>query len=282
MAGSMKDIKLRIKSVEGTMQITKAMELVASSKLRRARQKVEQSRPYFEVLERTLTDIASMNLDYQSRYLAKREEKKALYIVIAGDRGLAGGYNSNVFKAVAAATEGSDYCVLPVGKKAVEHFERRGVESLTKAFAEVGEVSVSDCFEIARMVCKGFLNGDYDRVFLCYTEFVSMLSQQPRVTRVLPFVCPEGVDPKQNRNLIKYEPNSEEVFDAIIPEYVAGMVYGGICESVASEQGARRTAMESATKNAKEMIENLNLYYNRARQGAITQEITEIVAGAEH
>ena len=109
-----------------------------------------------------------------------------------------------------------------------------------------------------------------------------MLSQQPRITRVLPFVCPEGTDPKQNRNLIKYEPNSEEVFDAIIPEYVAGMVYGGICESVASEQGARRTAMESATKNAKEMIENLNLYYNRARQGAITQEITEIVAGAEH
>lgn len=282
MAGSMKDIKLRIKSVEGTMQITKAMELVASSKLRRARQKVEQSRPYFEVLERTLTDIASMNLDYQSRYLAKREEKKALYVVIAGDRGLAGGYNSNMFKAVAAATEGSAFCVLPVGKKAVEHFERRGAEMLTKAFAEVGDVSVSDCFEIARMVCKGFLNGDYDRVFVCYTEFVSMLSQQPRITRVLPFICPEGADPKQNRNLIKYEPNSEEVFDAIIPEYVAGMVYGGICESVASEQGARRTAMESATKNAKEMIEHLNLYYNRARQGAITQEITEIVAGAEH
>ena len=282
MAGSMKDIKLRIKSVEGTMQITKAMELVASSKLRRARQKVEQSRPYFEVLERTLTDIASMNLDYQSRYLAKREEKKALYVVIAGDRGLAGGYNSNMFKAVAAAAEGSAFCVLPVGKKAVEHFERRGTEMLTKAFAEVGDVSVSDCFEIARMVCKGFLNGDYDRVFVCYTEFVSMLSQQPRITRVLPFVCPEGMDPKQNRNLIKYEPNSEEVFDAIIPEYVAGMVYGGICESVASEQGARRTAMESATKNAKEMIEHLNLYYNRARQGAITQEITEIVAGAEH
>ena len=282
MAGSMKDIKLRIKSVEGTMQITKAMELVASSKLRRARQKVEQSRPYFEVLERTLTEIASANLEYQSRYLAKREEKKALYIVIAGDRGLAGGYNSNMFKAVAAATEGRDFCVLPVGKKATEFYERRGAGIMTKAFAEVGDISVADCFEIARMVCKGFLAGEYDRVFLCYTEFVSMLSQQPRITRVLPFVCPEGVDPKQNRNLIKYEPNSEEVFDAIIPEYVAGMVYGGICESVASEQGARRTAMESATKNAKEMIENLNLYYNRARQGAITQEITEIVAGAEH
>ena len=282
MAGSMKDIKLRIKSVEGTMQITKAMELVASSKLRRARQKVEQSRPYFEVLERTLTEIAGANLDYQSRYLAKREEKKALYVVIAGDRGLAGGYNSNMFKAVAAATEGREFCVLPVGKKATEFYERRGAGIMTKAFAEVGDISVADCFEIARMVCKGFLAGEYDRVFLCYTEFVSMLSQQPRITRVLPFVCPEGVDPKQNRNLIKYEPNSEEVFDAIIPEYVAGMVYGGICESVASEQGARRTAMESATKNAKEMIENLNLYYNRARQGAITQEITEIVAGAEH
>ena len=282
MASSMKHIKLRIKSVQSTMQITKAMELVASSKLRRAKQRVEQSRPYFEVLERTLTDIAAANLDFRSPYLAKREPRRALYIVLAGERGLAGGYNSNMFKMMASATGGQDYVVLPIGKKAVEYFERRGVPMLTRAFAEAGEISVADCFEIARLVCKGFLAGEYDRIFLAYTRFVSMLSQTPVLTPVLPLAVPEGAEPAKNRDLILYEPSSEEVFDAIIPEYVAGMVYGGMCESVASEQSARRMAMDSATKNAGEMIENLNLYYNRARQAAITQEITEIVAGAEH
>lgn len=282
MAASMKDIKLRIRSVQSTMQITKAMELVASSKLRRAKMRVEQARPYFETLEATLQSIAAGNLDFSSPYLAKREAKRALYIVIAGDRGLAGGYNSNVFKAVAADAEGKDYMVLPVGKKAVEFFQRRKVPLLTQAFEMAGDVSIADCFEAARMVAKGFLKGEFDRVYLVYTKFVSMLSQVPVITPVLPFALPEGIDPKQNRQLILYEPSSEEVFDAIIPEYIAGMLYGALCESVASEQGARRTAMDSATKNAGEMIESLNLYYNRARQAAITQEITEIVAGAEN
>lgn len=282
MAASMKDIKLRIRSVQSTMQITKAMELVASSKLRRAKMRVEQARPYFETLEATLQSIAAGNLDFSSPYLAKREAKRALYIVIAGDRGLAGGYNSNVFKAVAADAEGKDYMVLPVGKKAVEFFQRRKVPLLTQAFEMAGDVSIADCFEAARMVAKGFLKGEFDHVYLVYTKFVSMLSQVPVITPVLPFALPEGIDPKQNRQLILYEPSSEEVFDAIIPEYIAGMLYGALCESVASEQGARRTAMDSATKNAGEMIESLNLYYNRARQAAITQEITEIVAGAEN
>ena len=284
MAGSMKDIKLRIKSVESTMQITKAMELVASSKLRRAKQRVEQSRPYFEVLERSLTEIAGANLDFRSRYLAKREAKRALYVVIAGDRGLAGGYNSNMFKAVAAATEesGMEYSVLPIGKKAVEYYERRGIPMVTKAFGEVADISVADCFEMARIICEGYVAGQYDEIWLGYTEFVSMLTQTPQLQKILPLQLPEGVKPEANRNLIIYEPDSEEVFDAIVPEYIAGMIYGGMCESVASELGARRTAMDSATKNAKEMIGSLNLYYNRARQAAITQEITEIVAGAEH
>ena len=278
---SMKDIKLRIKSVESTMQITKAMELVASSKLRRAKERVEHSRPYFETLYRTLYDIAAANTEFQSPYLTKREQKKVCYIVIAGDRGLAGGYNSNMFKAVAADAEGKDYCVLPIGKKAVEYYQHRGVPLVTDAFGIVGDLSVSDSFEISRMVCEKFLKGEFDAIKIGFTQFVSMLTQTATVLPVLPYDAPRPERGKARRELILYEPNSEAVFDAISPEYLAGVVYGAMCESVASELGARRTAMDSATKNAGEMISSLNLYYNRARQAAITQEITEIVAGAD-
>lgn len=278
---SMKDIKLRIKSVESTMQITKAMELVASSKLRRAKERVEHSRPYFETLYRTLYNIAAANTEFQSPYLAKREQKKVCYIVIAGDRGLAGGYNSNMFKAVAADAEGKDYCVLPIGKKAVEFYQHRGVPIVTDAFGIVGDLSVSDSFEISRMVCEKFLKGEFDAIKIGFTQFVSMLTQTAMVLPVLPYDAPRPERGKARQDLILYEPNSEAVFDAIIPEYLAGMIYGAMCESVASELGARRTAMDSATKNAGEMISSLNLYYNRARQAAITQEITEIVAGAD-
>ena len=155
----MKEIKLRIKSVESTMQITKAMELVASSKLRRAKERVENSRPYFETLYATLFDIAAADSEFSSPYLAKCEKKCCLYIVIAGDRGLAGGYNSNILKAVEADAEGREYCVLPIGKKAVEYFERHKIRILTDSFAIAGDISVSDCFEISRLVCQKFLEG---------------------------------------------------------------------------------------------------------------------------
>lgn len=281
MAGSMKDIKLRIKSVQSTMQITKAMELVASSKLRRAKERMERARPYFETLQATLADIAAANTEFASPYLAKREVKKTCYIVIAGDRGLAGGYNSNLFRLVAAEAEGKDWCVLPVGKKALETFQRKGVPILTDAFAVVEDVSVSDCFTMSRLVASGFLKGEFDEIAVCYTRFESMLSQAPKVARMLPMDPPRPSGGK-SRSLVLYEPSSEAVFDAIVPEYFAGMIWGAVCESEASEQAARRTAMDAASKNAGEMIESLNLHYNRARQAAITQEITEIVAGAEH
>lgn len=280
MAGSMKDIKLRIKSVESTMQITKAMELVASSKLRRAKERVEQSRPYFETLYRTLYDIAASNTEFRSPYLARREIKRSCFVVIAGDRGLAGGYNSNMFKTVEAAMAGKDVCVLPIGKKAVEHFKRTGAPLLSEDYAVVGDLSVSDCYGISRMMCQKFLKGEFDEINIGFTQFVSMLNQTATVLPALPFDAPRPEHGKAARSLILYEPNSEEVFDAIIPEYLAGLIYGAMCESVASELGARRTAMDSATKNAREMIDKLNLYYNRARQAAITQEITEIVSGA--
>lgn len=284
MAGSMKEIKLRIKSVESTMQITKAMELVASSKLRRAKERVEHSRPYFETLYATLFDIAAADSEFSSPYLAKRETHRRLYIVIAGDRGLAGGYNANILKAVeadAADAPEQGYCVLPIGKKAVEYFERHNASILTSSFAVAGDISVSDCFEISRLVCQKFLAGEFDEIRIAFTQFVSMLTQTASILPVLPFDAPRPKPGQERESLMLYEPDSAAVFDAIIPEYLAGVVYGALCESVASEQGARRTSMDAATKNAGEMIEHLNLYYNRARQAAITQEITEIVAGAD-
>lgn len=280
MAGSMKDIKLRIKSVESTMQITKAMELVASSKLRHAKQRVEKSRPCFEVLHQTLADIAANNTDFSSVYTVARPVKRTCYVVIAGDRGLAGGYNANVFKAAAAHMQGRDCCVLPVGKKALEQYQRLGTDILSKEFAQAEDVSVGHCFTMARMLAQGFLNGEFDEVYVVYTNFVSMLTQTPAVLRLLPLNAPKRTEPGPHQ-LILYEPDCESVYNAIVPEYLAGLVYGALCESVASEMGARRTAMDAASKNAGEMIENLSLHYNRARQAAITQEITEIVAGGE-
>ena len=282
MASNMKAVKLRIKSVQSTMQITKAMELVASSKLRKAKERAEVCRPYFTELHETLKDIARENTDFSSVYAKESPNNKTCYVVIAGDRGLAGGYNTNLFKCLEASAEGKDYMVLPVGKKAVEYFRQRGIEALTEQFAEVGNISVADCFEIANMLCTEFRKGTFGHIELCYTVFNSMLSQQPSAIPVLPLKdLTDKQDTKSIRNLILYEPDASEVFDAIVPEYLAGLVYGGICESTASELAARRMAMDAATSNAEEMIDQLNLYYNRARQASITQEITEIVAGAE-
>ena len=282
MAGSMKNIKLRIKSVQSTMQITKAMELVASSKMRRAKERVEQSRPYFHVLHDSLVQICAAHQDMRSPYLKKREGGRTLLVVIAGDRGLAGGYNSNLLKLADAQPE--VVCVLPIGKRAVEHYQRRGANLLSQEYAQAADMSVGDCFELSRLVAAGYLKGDYDAVKLCYTQFTSMMTQTAQAISILP-VDIRPTDEQKNaarRSIMLYEPSGEEVFDSIIPEYIAGMVYGALCESIASELAARRTAMDAATKNAGEMIEHLNLYYNRARQAAITQEITEIVAGAEH
>ena len=286
-AANMKAVKLRIKSVQNTMQITKAMQLVATSKLRKAKEKADQSRPYFQIMRETLIDIAKGNTDFQSPYTKQVTNDKWLYIVIAGDRGLAGGYNANLFKFMENETRGLDYMVLPIGKKSVEYFRQRGVEIMTEEYAEVAKISVSDCFSVARMICDAYSKGKFGHVLLCYTDFVSMMTQTPRSSSLLPLAdfaeeIKDAEEPaKPVRDLILYEPDSETVFNAIVPEYLAGLLYTSINVSVASELAARRTAMEAATDNAGEMIEKLSLYYNRARQASITQEITEIVAGAE-
>ena len=285
MAGSMKAVKLRIKSVQSTMQITKAMQLVAASKLRKAKERADASKPYLETMLDTLTDIANSNTDYRSPYTKVSDNDKWLYVVIAGDRGLAGGYNSNLFKFMEAETRGREnYTVLPIGKKSVEYFKHRNIPLYTEEYAEVAKINISDCFQIARLVCDAYSRGEFGHIFLCYTNFVSMLSQVPTASSLLPLSDLRTEKDKSDgkaRELILYEPDSETVFNAIVPEYLAGILYSSINISYASELAARRTAMEAATDNAEEMIETLSLYYNRARQASITQEITEIVAGAE-
>ena len=280
MAGvSTKEIKNRIRSMESTKQITKAMEMVAASKLRHAQARVMNSRPYFEILRSTIDDIVDTNQDFSSPYLVKRPVKKIAYIVIAGDRGLAGGYNSNILKLVQSETEGENITVLPIGKKAVDYFRNHGIELLTDHYAEAEDVSIGDCFSIAKQLSKSFLKGEFDEIRMAYTNFVSILSQTPTSMRLLPLLQDQTSGEKKESDIL-YEPGSMEVFDAIVPEYLGGVLYGALCESRAAEQAARRTAMDSATQNAEEMIADLSLKFNQARQAAITQEITEIVAGS--
>ena len=279
MAGvSTKAIKLRIKSMESTRQITKAMELVAASKLRSAQARAIASRPYFGALYEAMSEIYYSSHSADSPYFRGREMGKPVFIVIAGDRGLAGGYNNNVLKMAYAAIQKQDAVVLPVGKKAVEFFQRRGCEILTEEFAEAGEVAFPDCMYMADVLAQGFLHGKFNRISLYYTNFVSMLSQAPAGVDLLPL---KPSKKKMSKKTITYETDSESILDSIVPNYIGGVLYGALCESLASEQAARRTAMDAASKNADEIIEDLNLRYNRARQGAITQEITEIVAGSD-
>ncbi len=279
MAGiSTKEIKNRIRSMESTKQITKAMEMVAASKLRHAQARILNSRPYFELLYETITDIVNSNSDFSSPYLTARPVKRTAYVVIAGDRGLAGGYNSNIFKLIQSEIGEKDVTVLPIGKKAVDYFHTHGVPAWTEQYAEAADVSVGDCFSIARQLCQAYLSGEFDEIRIGYTNFVSVLSQTPATLRMLPLLQTGGG--RARGSDILYEPGSVEVFEAIVPEYLGGILYGALCESRAAEQAARRTAMDAATQNAEDMIAQLNLEFNQARQAAITQEITEIIAGA--
>lgn len=290
-AANMKSVKLRIKSIQNTMQITKAMELVASSKLRRAKEKAEASAPYFSSLRQTLINIAAENTDYTSVYARENKSERYCYILIAGDRGMAGGYNANLFRAFEAESKGKNFSVLPLGKKAQDYVSQKKLERVETENIPVASVRISDCFALARMLCRKFREGEFGHVSLFYTSFVSLMKQEPGSSMMLPIadfkseVCEiygkEGEEKKQAQNLILYEPSAEEVYDAIVPEYLAGLLYSAVSSSLASEYAARRTAMEAATDNAAEMIDKLSLYYNRARQASITQEITEIVGGAE-
>ena len=279
MAGiSTRQIKTRIRSMRATRQITKAMEMVAASKLRKAQAQALAARPCFQTLYGVLQDIAGADRDLTSGYLKPTQGVKPLYVVIAGDRGLAGGYNNNMLKLVLSRMQDTRASVLPIGKKAEEFFSGHKIPLAEITYAPIGDVTISDCIALSGELCRLFREGAYDRIYLAYTEFVSVLSHQPHIQKVLPLDMPRERKPGQ---VTLYEPNSETVFETIIPEYVAGILYGGLRESRASEHASRRNAMDAATKNADEMIADLSLQYNRARQAAITQGITEIIAGAK-
>lgn len=280
MAGaSMKDIKLRIRSVESTKQITKAMELVATSKLRRAKERMLSSKPYGEISAEAIEALATGCKDTGNPYVTARELKRRCYVIIAGERGLAGGYNNNIFKAVAGHCQNVPYCVLPLGRKAVEKYQRMGVELLSSDYGHIEGLGVGKCFPLSKLLLDGYLTGAFDEICLVYTRFVSMLTQEPIIESLLPLpVKEEGT---VSNAFMLYECSPEEALNSIVPDFLAGKLYGALCEAFISEVASRRSAMDSANKNADSMIHDLTLRYNRARQGAITQEITEIVAGAE-
>lgn len=280
MAGvSTKEIKTRIRSMESTRQITRAMEMVASAKLRKAQTQALASRPYFETLYETIWDIVGCSGEMTSPYLSRKVGDKLAFVVISGDRGLAGGYNSNVLKMLDSQAAGKETVLLPVGRKGADYFRTHGMQVLTENYTQAETVSIGDCFSVAKQLCKGFLAGDYSAVYVVYTKFQSVLSQQPACLQLLP-LQKDGQTQNASNKEILYEPDSATVFETIVPEYLGGVLYGALCESRASEQAARRTAMDAATQNAQEMIDDLSLQFNRARQAAITQEITEIVAGS--
>ncbi len=276
---SMNDIKSRIKSVTGTMQITKAMELVATSKLRRAREKIESSRPFHEIIGEAIDALEGLSETKDSIWSKKTEGKNPLYIVIAGDRGLAGGYNANIFRLTSALQNGKDALILPLGKKALDYYNHRNADILSSKYGYVSEISVGNALEVAETICSEFADGRYDSVILVYTKFVSMISQAPVYEQLLPL--DRVTDKKENGSDPIFMGDPEEILDKIIPQYVGGVIYSAVCESLASESAARRTAMNAANKNASEIIDTLVLKYNRARQAVITQEITEIVSGSE-
>lgn len=287
MAGAgIKEIKNRINSIESTKQITKAMELVASSKMRKAKDRALANKPYFDIMYDTVKDIATNTKGVRDLFLKQREVKNKCYIVVAGDRGLAGGYNSNIFKLTTAHMDGKQEKIMAVGKKSVEFFQKRGYDVL------ITEDSIERCdyektLEIANTAMDLYKKGEIDEVYISYTEFVSPLVQCPKLIKVLPLVFEEDeAEVKSTKDVgrkarVQYLPSPEAVLSYIIPKYVSSIVYGGIVEAFASEQSARRNAMKSASDSADEMLSTLELSYNRARQSAVTGEIIDIVGGVE-
>ena len=264
------------------MKIKKAMELVAYSKIRKEKHKDEKSKPFFYILYDTMLIIASAKTkQLSSVYVKPRKEKKAGFVIIGGDKGLAGGYNTNIFRKAEEKMSGREVCVLPIGKKAYEYFRKKGYP-IVKRFENIPEeVEKVQVVDIVDTVIELYKNKEIDELYVIYTEFVSALTQIVRIKKLLPLYLKPRELEEEEYETVQYDPSPTAVFDNIVPLYLEGIFYAAVLESYASEQGARRIAMESATDNAGEMIEQLNLQYNRARQWNITQELSEIVSGAE-
>ena len=280
---SMRDIKRRKGSIQSTQQITKAMKLVSTVKLQKAKSRAEQSNPYFNYMYQTVTSMLARSGNMSHPYLQAGSSSKKAVITIASNRGLAGGYNSNIVKLVTDSGIPKDEAkIYIIGRKARESLERKGYE-ITGDYSDVIEgPTYGDAAQICKEVLGAFTKGEIGEIYLAYTHFKNTVSHEPTLMNLLPIEFDEAELKEADSNtLMNYEPNEEEALDLIIPKYLTSLFYGALVEAVASENGARMQAMDSATSNAEEMISDLTLKYNRARQGSITQELTEIIAGAE-
>ena len=277
MAGA-QDIRRRIRSVKNMQQITKAMKMVSAAKLRKAQLKLNAARPYARQLQGVLERLAQAPVDVIHPLLKKRPVQKVVYVLITSDRGLCGGYNANLIRKTSGmiAKTQQEVKLVTVGRKGRDFFRRGKIEFLAEFTGLGDEPSYNQAKEIAQEVVRLYEQGEADEVYLLYTEFVTAMTQRPAQIQLLPIEQPAGTQGKQ----YIFEPTAEEILNSLLPKYVETQIFRTILEGKASEQGARMTAMSSATDNAKDMIEKLSLAMNRARQAAITTEISEIVSGA--
>lgn len=288
MAGmGTRDIKRKIKSVNSTMQITKAMELVSTAKLKRSRDRMDITRPYFETVLETVQDLMKTQKKVKHEFLDYRDVKNTIYIVVTADRGLCGGYNNNAMKLVFDdIKDKSSAKVITIGKKSRDTFTKRDY-NVVREYVYISEnPQYSDAQEIAKYVLKLYAQEEVDEIKLVYTRFISTISQHATMLKLLPMVMSTETEEKveeegDDESYMVYEPSPETVLSYVIPKYVESTIYGGLVESAAAEQAARRLAMENANDNAEEIIDSLTLSFNQARQASITQEISEIVGGAE-
>lgn len=283
---SLRDIKRKITSVKKTQQITKAMKMVAAAKLRRSQDRVISARPYSRKILQVIANLAAVAPRTQHPLLAKRTPKKAKLLVLTSDRGLCGAYNTNILRKAAETVreltaEGKTVSVNVVGRKGRDFFRKRAQFTLGNVWAELGMISYEKAADIAKHIVERFLAEEADEVYLLYNEFKSVMQQRVTLEKLLPIEPPTEADPFQLSTDYVYEPSEEEILGSILPKHIEVQVYRALLESQASEMGARMTAMDSATRNAKDMIQRLTLTFNKQRQAAITKELSEIVGGAE-
>ena len=280
---SMRDIKRRKSSIQSTQQITKAMKLVSTVKLQRTKQRAEQSKTYFDAMYKTVTSMLSKTGGLNHPYLKAGDSQKKAVIVITSNRGLAGGYNSNVTKLITKGEfKKEDLVIYTIGKKGNETFRRMGYNVVWDNAEMIEEPKYDEAMKLSKEILTGFSNGEFGEIYLAYTAFKNTISHEPKLIKLLPYEVDDSVvvAEEEDNVLMNFEPQDEEALNLIIPKYITSLIFGGMVEAAASENGARMQAMDSATSNAEEMIDSLSLMYNRARQGSITQELTEIVAGA--
>lgn len=282
---SMRDIKRRRDSIQSTGQITKAMKLVSTVKLQRAKGKAESTKPYSDLMYETVSNILAKSGNINHRYLMAGESTKKAVITITGNRGLAGGYNSNIDKLIInSGFNKDDVDIIAIGTKGRDFLKRKGYNIAKDCSDVINEPLYTDAKEICDELLERFAAGEIGEIYLAYTSFKNTVVHIPKLIKLLPVstedLKSEEGDKKVDTTPMSYEPEEDEALDMIIPKYVCSLIYGALIESVASENGARMQAMDNATSNAEDLISKLSLQYNRARQGAITQEITEIIGGA--